>query len=227
MSNALKSSLLTWGMNLSYDWLACGFTFFHKFKKWSCSQSDTNKINKWSNYQKQNLFCMQSSPSLVCELFSYPSVWLCGGLSWLHVFTDMTCLTKKDDRVQMWESWPVESRGCVRTEVPLMLQDTDGFGEPSASQTKTLCWPSSPRCLDSCWITGAPVTGCRISETPELEMLVVCWCRPSYYKVRPLELRPGQRIKKRRQQYPHPQMIYCHLLRGHNCIVCMIKRQPQ
>lgn len=80
--------------------------FFHKFKKWSCSQCDTDKINKWSNYQKQNLFCMQPSHSLVYELFSSPSVWLCEGLSWLHVFPDVTCLAKKDDRVQTWESWP-------------------------------------------------------------------------------------------------------------------------
>lgn len=73
---------LTWGMNLSYDWLARGFTF-SKFKKWSCSQCDTDKINKWSNHQKQNLFCMQPSHSLVYELFSSPSTWLCEGLSWL------------------------------------------------------------------------------------------------------------------------------------------------
>lgn len=39
-----------------------------------------------------------------------------------------------------------------------MLQKTDGFGEPSASQMRTLCWPSSLRFLDSCRITGAPAT---------------------------------------------------------------------
>lgn len=31
---------------------------------------------------------------------------------------------------------------CVHTKVPLMFQETAGFGEPSASQIKTLRWPS-------------------------------------------------------------------------------------
>ena len=50
-----------------------------------------------------------------------------------------------------------------------MLQDTVGFGEPSASQIKTLCLPSSPRCLDRSRITGAPATGRNTSDTSEWE----------------------------------------------------------
>lgn len=52
----------------------------------------------------------------------------------------------------------------VRTKVPLMLQDTAGFGEPSTSQINIFCWPSSFisfRLL----ILGAPATEQNLSDT--------------------------------------------------------------
>ena len=55
----------------------------------------------------------------------------------------------------------------VHTEVPLMLQDTAGCGAPSASQIRTLCWPSALRSLKNCRITGAPATGRNSSDTSE------------------------------------------------------------
>lgn len=64
----------------------------------------------------------------------------------------------------------------AHTEVPLMLQETAGFGEPSASQIKTLCWPSSPRFLSSCLMTGAPAMGCESSDTTENEKMIYCGC---------------------------------------------------
>lgn len=45
----------------------------------------------------------------------------------------------------------------VHTKVPLMLQDTAGFGEPSTSQINIFCWPSSLISFRPL-ILGAPAT---------------------------------------------------------------------
>lgn len=127
------------------------------------------------------------------------------------------------------ESW----RECVHTEVPLMLQDTDGFGDPSTSQTKTLCWPSSPRCLDSCRITGAPVTGRNRSQMGlnGQRSQFSLGCRTSSFKVHPLVFRAGRCIKKpiiKHAAVSLPTVRSCHLPRRlrseHNCLISVIKK---
>lgn len=134
--------------------------------------------------------------------------------TWLRKIIVLKC----DKNITAY-SW----RRCVHTEVPLMLQDTDGFGDPSASQTKTLCWPSSPRCLDSCRITGAPVTGCNLNGQGSWFSL---WWWTSSSKAHPLVSSAGQCIKKATKKYAAvslPMMISCHLRGRHNCIIRMIK----
>lgn len=144
--------------------------FFHKFPKCTSAQYDTDRINKWSYQQKQNLACFITDFKFMhcfhnlyvtvcqpCFLFK-PQIEVAYLATWIRKM-----FASKRAKNLPAESW----KERVHTEVPLTLQDTDGFGDPSASQTRTLCWPSSPRCLDSCRITGAPGTGCNNSGGPE------------------------------------------------------------